>query len=572
MVVKEINTEEKIANLEDKISNLREQLKAKKTKAAQKAANKQIKLLEKKLNQFYGFNNFALGDWVCNGQLNLAGQIVELKNQNEFYEIWVLWDGDTTPKPSDPSTLTKQDPDQFIWDWDNDCKAITRKFDRKECDDFKTLLGFIEIYQDAIKKVHVEEEKKLFSEKLSWIHRRWKFLTEDRFRKGDRVKYQEKNATVEEYQYLAALLYVWIKFDEGNSFLASPEDIQPLRISQQILQVEPEETYPCVKEISIASITIDQSLQGRLGLDKATLQEYAEIIEENKDELDPVKVIQDERGNRWLWDGFHTVQAHIQKQKIYIKAAIELGTYDRAFNLSLGANAKRGLKLSQADKRNNVKRAILANLTDDEGKPLSNRAIAQLCCVSHGMVNYVKKELFPPPTEPLPPQNLELIQPEQISPTPETPTIEPPPPLSKDSPEKEETEEPEIESVPQSAIIPQEEIEQLKVVNEEKPENITVYLREDIVYVKDSAIDKRLVGYINRPAMVLENHSHSVDLLFWGDNIIKNISKQDIGLMQQKVNMLARITTKQLAILIQKFNSPEDAIAQFTNTLTANEF
>ena len=68
--------------------------------------------------------------------------------------------------------------------------------------------------------------------------------------------------------------------------------------------------------------------------------------------------------------------------------------------------------------------------------------------------------------------------------------------------------------------------------------------------VKDTASDKRLVGYIKRPAMVLENHLHSVDLLFWGNVTIKGVAKQDIGLMQQKVNMLARITTDQVAFLI----------------------
>ena len=72
--------------------------------------------------------------------------------------------------------------------------------------------------------------------------------------------------------------------------------------------------------------------------------------------------------------------------------------------------------------------------------------------------------------------------------------------------------------------------------------------------------------------MVIENHYHSVDLLFWGENIIKNVAKEDIGLMEQKVNILARIPTKQLAILIQKFKTPEDAIAKFTNQLTVNEF
>ena len=50
-------------------------------------------------------------------------------------------------------------------------------------------------------------------------------------------------------------------------------------------------------------------------------------------------------------------------------------------------------KLSQIEKYNKVKHTILANLTDEEGQPLSNRAIAKLCGVSHSMVNEMKKEL-----------------------------------------------------------------------------------------------------------------------------------------------------------------------------------
>ncbi|MGK7892620.1 MAG: hypothetical protein AB4372_02945 [Xenococcus sp. (in: cyanobacteria)] len=49
-----------IANLEEKIDCLKEQLETKKNQAAQKAAKKQIKLWENKLNQLYGFNNLAI--------------------------------------------------------------------------------------------------------------------------------------------------------------------------------------------------------------------------------------------------------------------------------------------------------------------------------------------------------------------------------------------------------------------------------------------------------------------------------------------------------------------------------
>ena len=166
MPVKEINTEEKIANLEDKIARLQEQLSNKKTSAAKKAAQKQIKLLENKLNQLIGFNSLSIGDWVCNGQPDLPGQIIELKQEKEHYEAWVLWENEIVPKPSAPSTLTIQDPIQFTWQWNQYHSAIIRTFDYKDCDDFPALLDKIETLQSEIKKTYEESGKDRIAKQL----------------------------------------------------------------------------------------------------------------------------------------------------------------------------------------------------------------------------------------------------------------------------------------------------------------------------------------------------------------------------------------------------------------------
>ena len=594
MPVKEIDTEEKIANLEDKIFNLTEQLNKKKNAAARKAARKQIKLLERKLQELYGFNDLALGDWVCNGSPDIVGQIVELKQEKEIYQAWVIWENEIVPKPNSPSTLTKQNPDDFIWQWDNEFQAIIRCYDNKECDDFEALYSYREILERSLKTAQEESLKVGLAKQLFWIQNRWSTVTKDKFRKGDRVKYNQKNATVIEYQIQGELLFCWLKFEDQEELLVSPRELERTGVVQPALKVEPE-TYPCIEEIAIASITREPTLQQRVKLDPPTVQEYAELLQQGE-ELEPVQIVLDQRGNYWLWDGFHTIEAHNQNQETFIKARITLGTYDDAFKLSLGANAKRGLKLSREDKHNKVKNALLANLTDEKGKPLSNRAIAEICCVSHSMVNDVKKQLFPPKIEPEQPKTIDLIE-SSSEPT----STEKSPPLTKNpqpSPsnlETQEAEEPqtikealqtspsndnqaqsstEIEQTKNSgrSSTELEQVEVISGVSSDEPGNMTVYINEDIVYIKKTSADKRLVGYLGSAAMILENHSHSVDLLFWGENIIKNVAKDDISLMTQKVNILARIPTKQLAILIQKFKTPEDAIAKFTDSLTTNEF
>ncbi len=53
-------------------------------------------------------------------------------------------------------------------------------------------------------------------------------------------------------------------------------------------------------------------------------------------------------------------------------------------------------KPSRKEKQDQVKQAILANLTDELGNPLSNREIARRCGVSHPFVSKLRKKLFPP--------------------------------------------------------------------------------------------------------------------------------------------------------------------------------
>ena len=557
MTVKELNTEEKIANLQNKIFTFKEQLGKKVNSSANQSTEKHIKLLESKLNQLIFFNNLSVGDWVCNGQPDVVGKIVELKQKQEYCEAWVLWEDETVPKPSSPSTLAIQDPIKFAWQWNQDKNAIIRTFDGKECDDYQAMLENIKALRRSLKNIGDQADKDRISKQLLWIHDRWSTVTKDRFRIGDLVKYNQKHATVIKYQIQGELLFCWLKFDDNEELLVSPRELERTGIFQQALNFEPE-TYPCVKEIAIASITRERSLQQRVQLDPATVQEYAELLRQGE-KLEPVQIVLDNRGNYWLWDGFHTLEANIKNQETFIEARITLGTYEDAFKLSLGANAKRGLKLSREDKHNKVKNALFAKLTDETGTPLSNRAIAEICCVSHSMVNDVKKELFPPEIEPNKKETLNLKASKETQSNSEPIAEKESQSLTENS-QTSQLNESQVPSGRSSTELEQSTVIS-RVSSNDDDQPFVVYVKEDIVYIKKTSLDKRLVGYLGSAAMVLENHAHSVDLLFWGEHIIENVAKEDVGLMEQKVNLLARIPTWQLAILIQKFKSPEEAIA-----------
>jgi len=86
-------------------------------------------------------------------------------------------------------------------------------------------------------------------------------------------------------------------------------------------------------------------------------------------------------------DGWHRFRAAAELKRDTIAARIHEGGRKEALKFALSANASHGLRRSNKDKRHCVEVAVT------EFPKLSNRAIADMCKVSHELVNTVRPQL-----------------------------------------------------------------------------------------------------------------------------------------------------------------------------------
>ncbi len=114
------------------------------------------------------------------------------------------------------------------------------------------------------------------------------------------------------------------------------------------------------KVLPLNSILIDEELQSRVKLHEQTLEEYTEAYAQGV-EFPPVIVFYDSE-QYFLSDGFHRVKAAIAAGLTEIPVEIKQGTKRDAILYSVGANAKHGLRRTNADKR----RAVMTLLDDPE--------------------------------------------------------------------------------------------------------------------------------------------------------------------------------------------------------------
>ena len=89
----------------------------------------------------------------------------------------------------------------------------------------------------------------------------------------------------------------------------------------------------------------------------------------------------------YIGDSWHRFHAVRELGRVVISAVVHAGGRREALKFALGANAAHGLRLTNRDKRKAVELALR------EFPTLSNRAIAELCRVSHVMVNDVRKQV-----------------------------------------------------------------------------------------------------------------------------------------------------------------------------------
>ncbi len=128
--------------------------------------------------------------------------------------------------------------------------------------------------------------------------------------------------------------------------------------------------------IAIAKIAVDHDIQARVALDEGTIDEYADFYRAG-DTLPPVKVFHDGQ-KHWLADGFHRIEAAKRAGLAEIDADVQSGTRRQAVLHSAAANARHGLRRTNADKR----RAVTMILGDEYWSGWSNEAVAKACRVS----------------------------------------------------------------------------------------------------------------------------------------------------------------------------------------------
>lgn len=145
--------------------------------------------------------------------------------------------------------------------------------------------------------------------------------------------------------------------------------------------------------VIVGQINSDGGTQMRAGLDEATVQEYAEKMENGWGDFPPV-VLYHDGTDYWLADGFHRLAAYKKSLAAVgdtlIPADVRAGTRRDAILHAAGANANHGLRRSPGDKR----RAVEVLLKDEEWGKWSDAEIARRCNVSPMTVGRVRAELI----------------------------------------------------------------------------------------------------------------------------------------------------------------------------------
>lgn len=144
---------------------------------------------------------------------------------------------------------------------------------------------------------------------------------------------------------------------------------------------------PHEENLPLKLLRRDGGTQPRAALDNETLAEYVEAMAAGA-KFPAVEVFYDGH-DYWLVDGFHRVNAALTAGRTQINATVIAGTQRDAILYSAGANARHGLRRTNADKR----RAVERLLRDDEWVKWSDREIARRCIVTQPFVSKLRSEL-----------------------------------------------------------------------------------------------------------------------------------------------------------------------------------
>jgi ParB-like chromosome segregation protein Spo0J len=140
-------------------------------------------------------------------------------------------------------------------------------------------------------------------------------------------------------------------------------------------------------KLDIKKIRIDGGTQSRVAISEDTVMDYTEALLDGV-QMFPVIVFFDGK-EYWLADGFHRYHAHARAKLKEMDCEIKNGTKRDAKIFSWSANAKHGLRRSNADKR----KIVIEALEDIELAGEDARTIAKLCAVSPTQVFRIKNSL-----------------------------------------------------------------------------------------------------------------------------------------------------------------------------------
>lgn len=140
--------------------------------------------------------------------------------------------------------------------------------------------------------------------------------------------------------------------------------------------------------MKLSQITIDPSLQMRVKMDEAVIDDYCQALLDGA-KFPPIILFYDGK-NYYIGDGWNRYFAHKKAGFELIGAEVRNGTYKDAFTFALGeANDKNGQRFTVADKR----KAVMKALNYEEFATISDREIARICKVSNTFVSNVRKEI-----------------------------------------------------------------------------------------------------------------------------------------------------------------------------------
>lgn len=138
------------------------------------------------------------------------------------------------------------------------------------------------------------------------------------------------------------------------------------------------------KLIPVSQIVTNAGTQVRAEISEETVEQYAEAMIAG-DEF-PAVVVFAQDDKFILADGFHRVMAHERAGFPGIVCAVYAGGVEDALRYALQANARHGLKRTNADKIYSVKMALAI------WPNLSSRKLAETCAVSPRFVDNIREE------------------------------------------------------------------------------------------------------------------------------------------------------------------------------------